>query len=388
MTYPCKIVILLLIIVIIPVRLLANKIEILADVNGEPISNLDVEKRISLINSLFYLQNNETLKFQTLKQLIDEIIIVNEAQNLNIKLSDKDLNDAIISFMTKNFKIKNNEVSKYIEKQNIDLNALKRHIKCQLLWIKIIETKVIPFIKISDEEICNVKKQMEELNWLVTFEEFIPNSNQENWDIYETAKNFAERLLNNDNNFILEPAIKIHKLTVNLSQLKRNLKNVLENAKIGDIIGPIKLNKNYYSVIRITDKVQLSYSFLKSTLKVKQVIIKNYKNLLNEFKKQKVDCLNFDKIVNNFKLKNIKEFEMKIQNLNPSLQISFKNAKINDLIELKKDDTIRLMLLCDIKNTSNIIEDIKQQIYQQKVLIQSNSLLDNIRKSTAISYFN
>lgn len=45
--------ILILLLIVLPLRLLATKIEIVADVNGEPISNLDIEKRINFINSLF-----------------------------------------------------------------------------------------------------------------------------------------------------------------------------------------------------------------------------------------------------------------------------------------------------------------------------------------------
>ncbi|MGL9759646.1 MAG: SurA N-terminal domain-containing protein, partial [Wolbachia sp.] len=85
--------ILILILIILPLRLLAAEIKIVADVNGEPISNLDIEKRINLINSLFGTQSvdQKEAKPQILRQLIDEIIIVNEAQRLNIELNNEEL---------------------------------------------------------------------------------------------------------------------------------------------------------------------------------------------------------------------------------------------------------------------------------------------------------
>ncbi|MDE5059579.1 peptidylprolyl isomerase, partial [Wolbachia endosymbiont of Drosophila burlai] len=70
--------ILILLLIVLPLRLLATEIEIVADVNGEPISNLDIEKRINLINSLFGTQsvNQKEAKPQVLRELIDEIIII------------------------------------------------------------------------------------------------------------------------------------------------------------------------------------------------------------------------------------------------------------------------------------------------------------------------
>lgn len=160
---------LILLIMTLSIKLFAAEIAIIADVNGEPISNLDIEKRMHLISSLFGEQDKKELKFQTLKQLIDEIIILNEAQRLNIKLSSEELNNATISFFTRNFKIQNDKINQYIKKYNIDLILLKRQIKCQLLWNKIIETKIIPFINISNKEVSDMQEQIKNLIILLHF---------------------------------------------------------------------------------------------------------------------------------------------------------------------------------------------------------------------------
>ncbi len=153
--------ILILLLIVLSLRLLATEIEIVADVNGEPISNLDIKKRINFINSLFGTQsvNQKEAKPQILRELIDEIIIINEAQRLNIKLSIEELDNAIILFLTQSFKLKANEVDQYIKKHNIDLSILRKQIKCQLLWSKIIEVRIVPFINISDKEVDDIKNK-------------------------------------------------------------------------------------------------------------------------------------------------------------------------------------------------------------------------------------
>jgi len=369
--------ILILILIMLPLRLLATEIEIVADVNGEPISNLDIERRINFINSLLGTQkiNQKEVKSQILRQLIDEIIIVSEAQKMNIELSNEELNNAVTLFLTQSLKLKADEVDQYVKKHNIDLNTLKKQVKCQLLWNKIIEVGVVPLINISDQEVDDARKQKEKSDYLITFQEFIiPDQ--------KIAEDLVKKLRTSNNP---ESSIKMRKATVNLSQLKGTLKDVLERLEINDAAGPISLSEGY-SVIKVIDKVQLDHTLLESILKVKQVVVKDSENLLSNFKEQKVSCLNFDKLADDFKLPSVKEFEIKMRNLNPDLQILFSKTNMNEIVELRENITAKLMMLCDIKNNAMDIEAIKQEMYQQKIMIQSNLLLDNMRKNAAISY--
>ncbi|WP_264330634.1 SurA N-terminal domain-containing protein [Wolbachia endosymbiont (group B) of Erebia ligea] len=369
--------ILILILIMLPLRLLATEIEIVADVNGEPISNLDIERRINFINSLLGTQkiNQKEVKSQILRQLIDEIIIVSEAQKMNIELSNEELNNAVTLFLTQSLKLKADEVDQYVKKHNIDLNTLKKQVKCQLLWNKIIEVGVVPLINISDQEVDDARKQKEKSDYLITFQEFIiPDQ--------KIAEDLVKKLRTSNNP---ESSIKMRKATVNLSQLKGTLKDVLERLEISDVAGPVSLSEGY-SVIKVIDKVQLDHTLLKSTLKLKQVVVEGSESLLSNFKEQKVSCLNFDKLADDFKLPSVKEFEIKMRNLNPDLQILFSKTNMNEIVELRENSTAKLMMLCDIKNNAMDIEAIKQEMYQQKIMIQSNLLLDNMRKNAAVSY--
>ncbi|QDW08498.1 SurA N-terminal domain-containing protein [Wolbachia pipientis] len=369
--------ILILILIMLPLRLLATEIEIVADINGEPISNLDIERRINFINSLLGTQkiNQKEVKSQILRQLIDEIIIVSEAQKMNIELSNEELNNAVTLFLTQSLKLKADEVDQYVKKHNIDLNTLKKQVKCQLLWNKIIEVGVVPLINISDQEVDDARKQKEKSDYLITFQEFIiPDQ--------KIAEDLVKKLRTSNNP---ESSIKMRKATVNLSQLKGTLKDVLERLEISDVAGPVSLSEGY-SVIKVIDKVKLDHTLLESILKVKQVVAEGSENLLSNFKEQKVSCLNFDKLADDFKLPSVKEFKVKMRDLNPDLQILFSKTSMNKMVELRENSATKLMMLCDIKSNPVDIEAIKQEMYQQKIMIQSNLLLDNMRKNAAVSY--
>ncbi|APR98741.1 SurA N-terminal domain-containing protein [Wolbachia endosymbiont of Folsomia candida] len=381
-----RILILLLMVWILPVTSFAVGIQIIADVDGEPISSLDIEKRINLINSLFGNQNidkNEA-KPQILRQLIDEVIIFNEAKRLNINLSSEELNSALVLFLTQSFKLKTDEIDQYIKKHNIDLGILRKQIKSQILWSKIIEARIVPFINVSAKEVDDAKGQTERPDYLIAFEEFII-SNQKDKDVYAVAEDLAKKLRSSNNDFIIEPSIKVRKTTVNLNQLKGKFKSVLESLEIGDVADPESIREGY-SIIKIIDKVQLNHALLTSTLKLKQIIVEDSGSLLNSLKEQKANCSNFGELASNLKLPDTREFEVKIRDLNPDLQILFSKASVNEIVASKDNGTSRLMMVCDIKSNVADVEAITQQIYQQKIMIQSNLLLDNMRKNVAVSY--
>lgn len=369
--------ILILLLVILPLKLFATDVEIIADVNGEPISNLDIEKRIKLTTLLFGHQNIDPreVKSQILKQLVDEIIITNESQRLNIKLSDEEINNSIISFFIQNFELKAEEVSQYTKKHDIDLKVLTNQIKYQLLWNKIIEDRIVPFIKgVSDEEVNNSRRQIEKSDYLIKFEKIIVN---------QKATEDIVKKLYGDSDSNRGSEIVIHHATVSLNQSKGKLKDILRESKIDEITD---YNEGPYSFIRVTDKIKLDHGILNSTLSLKQIIVKDSESVIKNLKKKKVNCSNFNKLTNDLKLPNIKELKIKMRDLNPELQVLFNNANINEIVEIKEGSAARLIMLCNIESDKIDIEAIKQGIYQQKIMKQSSVLFDEIRKNAIVNY--
>ena len=279
---------LILIFIMLPFSLSTTSIKIIANVNGEPISNLDIDNRIKLAIELSGNQNinQEELAPHVLKRLIDEIIILNESNRLNIKLSDKELNDFIVSFFTSN--LKSEEIDQYVEKYR-NLKDFRNQMQSQLLWNKIIEIRVLPFIgKISNEEIAIFSKQHEKLN---------------------------------------------------------------------------------------------------STLTLKQTITENSKSVLKELKKQEINCTNFDELARVLKLNEVKEFQIKMNDLSYDLQTLLDQTSINEILEIKEGNNVKLIMLCNIESNSINRETIIQEIYKKKIMTQSNILFDNMRSTAVIHYY-
>ncbi|MDN5248095.1 MAG: SurA N-terminal domain-containing protein [Wolbachia endosymbiont of Tyrophagus putrescentiae] len=325
--------VLILLFVVFSFKVFAANIKIVADVNNTPISSLDIQKRIKLTTALFGAPSKD-LESQVLKQLVDEVIIVNESERLNIKLDNKELSKAVTSFFTQGLGVKENDIDQYVKKHGIGLTSLTQQIKCELLWNKIIGIRVVPFINgISDREVDDKKAQIEKSDYLITF---IEEGNH-------TPK----------------------KTTVSLNQLQGDLKRVLEKLNIGEVANFGK------GTIKVLDKVQVSYELLNSTLSLKHATVKDLE------KKQRLDFST---------LSNVKELTVKMRDLSPGLQILLSKTNINEIVEFRESDVVNLIMLCDVKSNPVDTEAIKQQIYEQKIIAQSNLLFDEMRKNAVINY--
>ena len=73
-------------------------VQILATVQDEIITDVDVDERSSLVSELFNVSPNETLKKQILDDLVNEKIKVLTAKKQGIELSEAEIDDGI-SFM-------------------------------------------------------------------------------------------------------------------------------------------------------------------------------------------------------------------------------------------------------------------------------------------------
>ncbi|OEY86959.1 hypothetical protein BIY23_00445 [Wolbachia pipientis] len=361
--------ILVLLLVILPFNLSSTAIEIIADVNGNPISNLDIDKRIKLISSLFGNYQKE----QILEDLINEIIIADETEKLKIQIKDEELNNTVRLFFVYSFGLKNEEVDKYINEHNIDFNALAKKIKYDLLLHKM-NAMMHPTSKVSDEELENVRKQMEQPDYLISLQEIVMPEEKKNI-MYNLVKKWRD-----DSNFIPDPPVKIHKTILNLNKLIDKMRNILVKLEIGDITDPICINKDHCSIIKIVDKVRVDYGLLNSTLSLKQVTVQDSAINLN-----KITCANFDDIA---KPEEIKEFKIKMKDLNADLQVVFSKGNINEIARIQNGNIVKLIMLCHIESNPTNIETLKSLIYGQNLIAQSSILLDNMRKHAVINYRN
>jgi peptidyl-prolyl cis-trans isomerase SurA len=134
----------------------AQQQAVVAVVNDEPITDLDIQKRADLlIKSSGMNPDAKTIKLMkehVLYGLIDEKLIAREAKSKSVEIDDADLAFAMNSIAEKNG-ISIMELDKFLAKTGVNKAVLEDQITSQLLLNKYMRTVLMPKISVSEKEV-------------------------------------------------------------------------------------------------------------------------------------------------------------------------------------------------------------------------------------------
>jgi peptidyl-prolyl cis-trans isomerase SurA len=128
-----------------------------AQVNGEIITGTDIDHRLALIIAANEnkLPPEELARFraQILTNLIDETLQIQEAVANKIEVTDAEVNQYFDRVAQQNFKRPPSEVEKYLVSIGASVATLKRQIKGELSWSRLLSRNVRPSANVSDDEV-------------------------------------------------------------------------------------------------------------------------------------------------------------------------------------------------------------------------------------------
>jgi len=134
-----------------------------AIVNGEIVTGTDVDRRLALI----ILANGgkvppaemERLRLQVIRNLIDETLQIQEAKAQKIDLTD---DEVIQSFarVSQNFKRTPKAMAAYLLSVGSSEQSLKRQIRGEMAWSRLLRRKIDPYVNVSDEEVNAIVKKL------------------------------------------------------------------------------------------------------------------------------------------------------------------------------------------------------------------------------------
>lgn len=128
-----------------------------AQVNGEIITGTDIDHRLALIVAANdnKLPPEELARFraQILTNLIDETLQIQEAAANEIEVTDAEVNQYFDRVAQQNFNRPASEVEKYLVSIGASVATLKRQIKGELSWSRLLSRNVRPSANVSDDEV-------------------------------------------------------------------------------------------------------------------------------------------------------------------------------------------------------------------------------------------
>lgn len=137
---------------------------IAAVVNEKVISIFDVQQRMRLLISSSGLpdtaETQRRIAPQVLRELIDEALQNQEADRLNIRITQREIDDAIGQIESSN-NLPAGGFESFLKSQGISLDAALEQIRSNLSWQKLLARTVVPTIEIGDEEIDDIVTRIE-----------------------------------------------------------------------------------------------------------------------------------------------------------------------------------------------------------------------------------
>ncbi len=151
--------------VIVPITAKAQDVQrIAAVVNEQVISIFDVQQRMQILIASSGLPNTretqQRIGPQVLRGLIDEALQKQEADRLNIKVTERDMKEAVARVEQSN-SIPPGGFERFLQNQRIAPEAARAQIQSNIAWQKLLARTVIPTIEIGDEAIDDVVTRVE-----------------------------------------------------------------------------------------------------------------------------------------------------------------------------------------------------------------------------------
>ncbi|MCA3254138.1 peptidylprolyl isomerase [Bradyrhizobium sp.] len=135
-----------------------------AIVNGEIITDTDIEQRLNLVvaanGGRIDPQERERLRLQVLRNLIDEKLQIQEASEHEVKVEQAEIDQAFAR-VAANFRQTPAQFTDYLRRNGASANTLKGQIKGELAWSRLLRRRVEPFVNVGDDEVNTILDKLE-----------------------------------------------------------------------------------------------------------------------------------------------------------------------------------------------------------------------------------
>ena len=136
-----------------------------AIVNGDVITDTDVEQRLNLVvianGGKIDSEEKTRLRLQVLRNLIDEKLEIQEAATKDIKVTEAEI-DGAYNRVAANFKQANGKFVDYLRQAGSSPASIKGQIRGELAWSKLLRRTVEPRVSVSDDEVKAVIARLTE----------------------------------------------------------------------------------------------------------------------------------------------------------------------------------------------------------------------------------
>ncbi|MEM6827254.1 MAG: peptidylprolyl isomerase [Pseudomonadota bacterium] len=259
-----------------------------AVVNGFVITGTDVEERVALVTSASKTEVSpeelQRLRVQVLRNLIDETLKIQAAEQLEMKVERAQVLDTFKQLAAQNFPNNPDQMGEYLNSIGSSPNALMRQIEGELAWDNLLRRNVNPFINVAAEEVNEVLQRLEESRGTEEHRlgEIYLSATLENREaVMANAKRIIEQL-RAGGSFVAYARQFSEASTaavggdlgwLRLAQLPPGLANAARSMQPGQLVGPIEIPGGFSILYLIDQRQVLTADPRDAVLSLKQISI-------------------------------------------------------------------------------------------------------------------
>ena len=259
-----------------------------AVVNGDIITGTDVDQRLALIvaasENKLSAEEVQRVRMQVLRNLIDETLQIQAAKTADITIDDSEVEQTYARVAQQNFGQNIKAMDAYLAKIGSSPSSLKRQIRGEMSWQRLLRRNVSPFVNVSEEEVREVIARMKADKGTEEYrigEIYMSAAPEAKPAVFENAKKIVEQLKQGASFVALARTYSEASTAavggdlgwVRISQLPPELATAARDLSPGQLVGPIEL-RGGYSILYLIDKRQvLTADPRDAVLSLKQISI-------------------------------------------------------------------------------------------------------------------
>ena len=389
-----------------------------AVVNGDIVTGTDVDQRLALIvaanNNKLPPEEVQRLRLQVLRNLIDETLQIQAAKSNEIDIDDADVEQTYARVAQQNFGHNTKAMDAYLVKVGSSPGSLKRQIRGELAWQRLLRRNVQPFVNVSDEEVREVMDRLKAAKGTEEYrigEIYLAAAPEAKPQVLQNANQIVEQL-RKGGSFVAYARQYSQASTaavggdlgwVRLEQLPAELGTAARDLAPGQLVGPIELRAGY-SIIYLIDKRQvLTADPRDAVLALKQVSISfpagtsqpDAQRKAAEFAtaiKGSHGCGGVDAVASQIGAQVITNDQVKARDLPQQLQQTVLSLSVGETSPPfgSVADGVRVLMLCgrdDPKTASGpSFEELMSQMEDDRVNKRAQMYLRDLRRDAVIDY--
>lgn len=389
-----------------------------AIVNDNVITGTDVDQRVGLIkaanNVALDEEEADRLKLQVLRQLIDEVLQIQQAKTADVTITPGELTQSF-DRIAKNFNRTPDEFRKYLVSQGSSERSMLRQIEGELAWQRYLRRRVEPFINVGEEEVKAILDRLEAAKGTEEFhlnEIYLSATADRSEAVYNNARQLINEIQKGQAPFGYFARNFSEASTrgvmgdlgwVRAAQLPTELSAAAAQMQVGQVVGPIPVPGGF-SVLYLVDKRQVLMANARDArLSLKQMTIKFPPGTTQAQASQRTaafantvaklqGCGTVEKVAAGVNAEVVQNEAIRIRDLPAPLQEIMLQLQVGQATPPfgNPEEGVRTLVLCGRDDAASGqlpgAEQIQSQLEQQRVNLRAQQALRDLRRDAVVEY--